>query len=93
MRVSTIPSGCDKQQATCGRIILVKGEATGHHHSIDADAADWWKDDKSGYQYVDVRTPTALVHQTHGAIPMDVGIYQVRQKREYTPAAIRNVRD
>ena len=90
-RVNKIPTGLRLQKAS-GRIILAHGEVTGHHHSIDADAADWWKGDDDE-QYVEVKMPAEVVHQEHRAIAILPGKYKVRRQREYAPGAIRNVAD
>lgn len=91
-RVAKLPKGLKRQKPEGGRIILAHGEVTGHHHSIDADAADWWKTD-GGEQIVTVTAPTELVHQEHGAIALTPGSYRVRRQREYSPEAIRTVAD
>ena len=90
-RVETIPSDAVRQFAAV-RIILAYGEATGHHHSLGADAADWWKT-QSGEQFVSVKTATTLDHQEHAAVPLAPGNYRVMRQREYSPEAIRNVAD
>lgn len=91
-RIADIPKHVTKQK-TNGRIILAHGEATGHHHSLEADAADWWKDDKTGDQFLAVTTPTQVVHEEHSPINLSPGKYRVRRQKEYSPAAIRNVAD
>lgn len=91
-RVAAIPSNLAKQKAD-GRIILAHGEATGHHHSLDMDVADWWKDEKSGDQFLNVKKSAQVVHQEHGPISLTPGKYLVRRQKEYSPAAIRNVAD
>ena len=91
-RIQEIPSGVKSEKPIDGRIILAHGEATGHHHSIDADAADWWKTD-SGDQFVEVRESAPVVHQEHAPIPLPVGKYRVVRQMEYAPEAIRNVAD
>lgn len=91
-RVSEIPTGLAKQKKQ-GRIILAHGEATGHHHSLDMDAADWWKEEKSGDQYIAVKSAASVVHQEHAPIDLPKGNYRVRRQKEYLPAAIRNVAD
>ena len=90
-RVREIPAGLTKQEAS-GRIILAHGEMTGHHHSVDADAADWWKSE-NGEQFIQVKTATEVVHPEHGPIALPKGKYRVRRQREYSPEAIRNVAD
>jgi hypothetical protein len=90
-RIETIPKAAVKFVPIGGRIILAHGEATGHHHSVDADAADWWKTD--GQTFLDVSAPTEVVHQEHAPIALAPGKYRVRRQREYSPEAIRNVAD
>ncbi len=53
------------------RIILALGEATGHHHSLEADAADWWKD--GGDTILDVKKAVEVTHQEHAPIPLKPG--------------------
>lgn len=91
-RIKTIPSAAKKTVSIDGRIILAHGEATGHHHSVDADAADWWKT-ADGEQFVTVKEATDVVHQEHAPIALAPGKYRVRRQREYAPEAIRNVAD
>lgn len=92
-RIDKLPAELKKQPPVNGRVILAYGEVTGHHHSIDADAADWWKVDNEPDQFVTVKEPTELVHQEHSAIPLAPGNYRVRRQREYSPEAIRTVAD
>jgi hypothetical protein len=93
-RVKTIPDELKRQTPTDGRIILAHGEATGHHHSVDADCADWWKrDGDDSVQFVTVHKPTAVVHQEHNPIALSPGRYLVTRQVEYSPEAIRNVAD
>ena len=91
-QVAEIPAGVKRVKPEAGRIILAHGEATGHHHSIDADAANWWKTD-SGEQFVTVKEKTQVVHQEHSPIDLPRGKYRVTRQREYSPEAIRNVAD
>ena len=91
-RVEEIDGEVTKQKPENGRIILAHGEATGHHHSLKADAADWWKD-ADGSQFLTVKTATAVVHQEHAPIALAPGRYRVVRQREYSPSEIRNVAD
>lgn len=90
-RIDKIPKSAKKQKPDV-RIILAHGEVTGHHHSIDSDAADWWKED-SGDQFIAVKEESSVVHQEHAPIAIPPGNYRVRRQREYSPEAIRNVAD
>jgi len=67
-----------------GRVILGRGEATGHHHSLVAD------DDTELVTLGDkmlltlVRGST-LSHQEHAPIELPGGTYEVVPQREYVP--------
>jgi hypothetical protein len=90
-QIAQIPKDAIKQKPK-GRIILAHGEATGHHHSVDIDAADWWKQ-SDGTQFLAVKEEAAVEHQEHDTINLPPGSYRVRRQREYSPEAIRNVQD
>lgn len=92
VRINNIPKTAVKQNPINGRIVLALGEVTGHSHTIDADAADWWKDGET--EYVTVKSNTPAVHQEHGPLPLETGEnYRKVQQREYSPEAIRPVLD
>ena len=84
----TKPPG-DKQPP--GPITVAHGEATGHHHTIECDQADWWKGD--GVQVVDLAAPGTLTHQEHGPIPLKARRHTIRRQSEYSPQEIRRVAD
>lgn len=93
-RISAIPATAQRVDKTKhDRIILAHGEATGHHHSLDIDAADWWKSADDAQQYIAVASPTEVVHQEHAAVKLPRGKYRVTRQREYSPEAIRRVAD
>lgn len=92
-RILKLPTKLTKVEPVSGRIILAYGEVTGHHHSIAADAADWWKVEGEADQFLTVKTATEVVHQEHAPIVLAPGRYRVRRQREYAPEAIRNVAD
>ena len=74
-------------------LVLAEGELTGHSHRIaERDAAVLYQ--SFGDLYLDVTAPSAtLVHQEHGPIPLERGLYRVWRQREYSPEDIRIVRD
>ena len=95
-RIEAIPASAQKPVIRGGkpeRIILALGEATGHHHSLEADAADWWKESDGGDQFLDVRQTAEVTHQEHAPITLKPGKYRVQIQREYSPEKIRNVAD
>jgi hypothetical protein len=85
----TKPDG-KRIKARSGRLILAEGEATGHHHSVDATVCQLFGGTRT---VLVVGQPTSLAHQEHGAIEIEPGTYWVTRQREYTPEAIRNVMD
>ena len=91
-RVSTpTPAQEPNKEKRFKRIVLAEGEATGHAHALEVDAADWWKDGDA--QFVSVSKPAKVVHDEHGVINLPAGTYRITRQREYTPEAIRNVAD
>ena len=78
-----------------GRVVLARGEATGHAHSIDSPLAELFEE-QDGRLYLRVSAgaePVRLVHEQHDAIALPPGVYEVRHQREYAPGAIRRVTD
>ncbi len=91
--VEKVGAKAKETNAIGGRIILAYGEATGHHHSVDADAADWWKVSEDDH-YVVTRKETAVVHQHHGAIKLEPNkTYRVTRQRQYVRKEIQRVAD
>ena len=89
---STIEKKTDgkKVKPINGRIVLVEGEATGHHHSVpevcevvDAGERLWMV----------VPEEVELTHQEHNTIEVAPDTYWVVRQREYTPEEIRRVAD
>lgn len=71
--------------------VIVTGEATGHSHrllggTILEDASD-------GTLYLDVPESGRVVHEEHDALTLGPGLWLVVRQREYSPGAIRMVRD
>jgi hypothetical protein len=92
-RANKVPDGARQERATGERIILAHGEATGHTHSVLADAADWWKTE-AGEQYLEVKSAAGLEHPEHGTILLEPGVYRVGRQMEYAPKALpRQVAD
>lgn len=89
--VEIIPNGMKKAKGENGRIILARGEATGHHHGVAAESADWWK--QGAEQYLNVRTAVPVVHQEHAPGLLIPGKKRVTTQRQYTPKAIQKVLD
>ncbi|MCI0456467.1 MAG: hypothetical protein L0Z62_05745 [Gemmataceae bacterium] len=87
--VSAIPKQASKRPGG----LLVEGELTGHSHRLErlSDGEVLQANDRL---YLRIAAPSArIVHQEHGPITLVRGDYLVWQQREYTPEAIRVVRD
>lgn len=91
-KVDAIPEDVQELVAEDGRLILARGEATGHHHSVDAQQARLCQVKQQMFLMVTARM-LQLIHQEHAPLAIPEGIYEVIRQREYTPAEIRRVAD
>lgn len=89
--LSTWPQKQTEIPSKDGRLILAEGEATGHHHSVDA---------RHGKLYATamgtilmLARAAELLHQEHEEIRLPEGAYEVILQREYSPGEARRVRD
>jgi hypothetical protein len=91
-RVTTIPSHV--QARPLPHVTLVHGELTGHSHRIaDPLTATLFPAGPATF-FLDVHADSAtVVHEEHGPITLERGLYRVWRQREYTPQAIRIVSD
>ncbi len=83
-RVAAIPSGALRLP----HVVLAEGELTGHRHRIenDDDAAQF---ELRTNRFLDVTAESAdLVHDEHGTIHLDRGIYRVWIQREFDPMTV-----
>lgn len=69
-----------------GRLVLARGEATGHHHSVAEDHGELV--DAAEGVFLRIMTAAPLEHQEHGAITLEPGVYRVLRQREYAPGAV-----
>ena len=83
--VAEMPEG-RPVEADGGRLVLARGEATGHHHSVAVEDGELF--DTAEGVYLRIMTTTPLEHQEHGSITLDPGVYRVLRQREYAPGAI-----
>jgi hypothetical protein len=77
--------------AVRGRIILARGEATGHAHAIAAARAALYRG-KGGKFYLHLDGASRLEHEEHAAITLPPGFYEVTRQREYSPRDISRSR-
>ncbi len=93
--VDAIPAGVSKVEAEGARLILARGEATGHHHSLAlSNRVTLFRDDASGGRlYVQADAPVLLEHQEHTALTIAPGNYAVRIQRTVQSGLVRRVAD
>lgn len=85
--VASVPDGAKPRKSNVkGRHVIAYGEVTGHHHSVAVKDAELLESAEDVYLRI-MRT-TDLVHQEHGAITLEPGIYRYRPQREYKPNAL-----
>ncbi|HET8846323.1 MAG TPA: hypothetical protein VFN35_32980 [Ktedonobacteraceae bacterium] len=84
--LTSLPEGLSERQDT----IILEGEATGHCHRLLEGRV---LEDKQGIRYLEAFYATQIVHPEHQAIHLPAGCYRVTRQREYTPEALREVRD
>ncbi len=91
VKATRIPKAAKSCTAKNGRFVLAEGESTGHAHTIcELDGTLFIEGNRL---FLKTEAGCELLHQEHGPIVVDPGIYQVIRQREYSPEAIRNVAD
>ncbi|MHC4644099.1 MAG: hypothetical protein ACYTBJ_01260 [Planctomycetota bacterium] len=73
----------EMQHPIRGRTILAEGEATGHAHAVPATDASIWEIPGSMDLLLDVKRPTTVSHEEHGALALDKGTHIIRRQEEY----------
>ena len=93
--VKSIPKDLSIVEPENGRLILARGEATGHHHSLAlSNRVTMFRDDASGGQlYVQADAPVLLEHQEHTALTITPGLYKVIIQRTVQSGLARRVAD
>jgi hypothetical protein len=87
--VDAVPGGAVRRTGW----VLAEGEATGHSHRIDRpETVELYE--RGGMMYLRVVAESAtVIHQEHRPITLPRDTYRFWQQREYSPGAIRTVRD
>lgn len=91
-----IPFGACEEAAEDGRVVLARGEQTGHAHTMSAARVRYFREDGSGSGFIRVggSAPVDLRHEEHAPLAIPPGTYRVVRQREYQPrAAPRTVAD
>lgn len=63
-----------------GRCILAHGES-GHSHVVDSPGAKLYKSNDN--IFLDLKEATDLIHEEHGSITLEPGIWEIGQVNEY----------
>lgn len=84
VRVETLPDGFRRRSGRGGRLVLARGETTGHRHSVAAADAELTVTDAEEV-FLRVTAPTRLEHQEHRPITLEPGTYRVVRQRQYVP--------
>lgn len=88
------PAAVPAPRDRAGRMILARGEATGHAHVIVGPDVMLLADrDDIDRLFVRIVSKARLVHEEHGAISVPAGSYRVVRQREYVPGSYRPVAD
>lgn len=84
---TAIPAGAQEEVPEQGRVVLARGELTGHAHTMAADRVRYFRDDglSQGYVRIDGGDPVPLTHEEHAALAIPPGSYRVVRQREYLP--------
>lgn len=69
-----------------GRLVLARGEVTGHAHVITEPDAGLLSVSGQVDRWLRVRTKATLVHEEHAPITLPRGIYRVSIQREWSDA-------
>lgn len=93
IRVDAVPEG-RRVEAEHGRLILARGEVTGHHHSVAVADAELIDGSEGVFLRIMAATGTGLEHQEHATVTLEPGVYEVRRQVEYEPGELpRQVAD
>jgi len=91
--ITSIPSELREVPREDGRLILARGEATGHAHAVAESAVLLLEPpDQPGVAFLDVEEICQVVHEEHAPITLQPGKYRVVHQREYMPSLPKGMR-
>lgn len=91
-QIKQLPAGATERPSP--GTVLAHGEVTGHTHRIeDAVTALLFSGWQFGEFFLDVTKRARIIHEEHGPIELDPGLYRVWRQREYTPERVQYVQD
>lgn len=92
-----VPESAVPVEAEGGKLILARGEVTGHHHAVLEREATLFRPGEASEladSFLRVRSGGAvLTHQEHASIAIPAGDYIVRRQVEWTPKEVVRVAD
>ncbi len=75
--IDSLPKGIKKKN-----LVLAEGETTGHMHRFNSKQVQVFADDENN-QFVEVKSPSKLIHEEHQNLEIPIGKYKVMLQREY----------
>ena len=76
------------------RVVVARGELTGHAHAFAASGVTMFRDATSGHAFLLIGEGGAFLgHEEHDPILVAEGRYEIRRQREYMPSAAPFVAD
>lgn len=96
-RIDKLPDGLVPAKAEGGLFVVAHSE-TGHHHVVKERSAQLLIDKTNAFiAYLNVLEACELEHlrsfDTHEALALEPGVYEVRRQVEYTPEGWRRAAD
>ncbi|BEL02874.1 hypothetical protein Q0Z83_010650 [Actinoplanes sichuanensis] len=89
-----VPASAPVPRDRRGRMVLARGEATGHAHVVGGPGLQLVADlDDPDAMFIEVPSHGRVTHEEHGPISLPAGHYRVVRQREYIPGAFRPVAD
>lgn len=82
-KIESIPTGLKKLQPKGRGYVIAEGEVTGHAHTIAPDAVEEMFVDDAGVIYAQLKKQVDLVHEEHGPISLEAGLYRFNGLQEY----------
>ena len=99
LKIAKLPKGLSAVESEAGQFIIAHSE-TGHNHCVkERPTVKLYAsvDQFRGYLEVTGDEPVVLEHHrsfdTHEALEVQPGIYEIRRQREYTPEGFRRAAD
>jgi hypothetical protein len=80
-KVRALPDGAKPVAREHGACVLAHGEHTGHKHQVMEADAELFTMDLD--MYLRCMSVSTLVHEEHGPITLDPGIYKIERVREH----------